>query len=85
MAEDKLYGTAVAVKAVESRCTDEEGTGEVSASHQTFMERWKNREYKRKYIKTLWLGASFWALVSDTYNYYYYNKIVVCSLEERRR
>ena len=63
MADENSDGTAVPLRGEESH-REEAGIGEVNTGHQTFKERWKNREYRRKLIKTLWLGASFQALVS---------------------
>ena len=67
MADENSDGTAVPLRGDESH-REEAGIGEVNTGHQTFKERWKNREYRRKLIKTLWLGASFQALVSTQLN-----------------
>ena len=63
MADKNSDGTAIPLKGEENH-RDEVDTGEVNGSHQTFKEKWKNRVYKRKIIKTLCLGAVFEAFVS---------------------
>jgi hypothetical protein len=49
----------------------EEPDQDVSKDNVTFREKWKDSEYRRKCMRTLWLGASFWALVSE---------VISCSL-----
>ena len=44
--------------------SDDASTDREKAAHLTLKERWSDREFRRKCMKTLRLGAAFVALVS---------------------